>query len=226
MATRFYYSTLGSSWDAAITPAFDVGWEQTGEALRKRMVKKDQNLLWPSGSNTFVTIPITTTQDILNLQLVSDPIPAQVISGTISYVEKFAEGATTNNAFLAFLAKVVSSDGSVSRGTMFSVFGTGTEVATSGATRIINAAAITPVTTQPGDRIVIEIGTRATAPTASGSNQMQNTLSLTQTDFALAEGGTAGNSWLEFSQNLWSSDLANYQFVKAGDGMSVTEKIR
>jgi hypothetical protein len=94
------------------------------------------------------------------------------------------------------------------------------------ATRIRAQTAVTAVTTQPGDRIVVEIGGKATAPSTSATYTMRQGDSAA-TDFALTSALTTDlNPWCEFSKDLYATGLNNFQFLKVGDGMSVGEKVR
>lgn len=224
MSTRFYWINTA----ADISPTADANWEIASGFSRRRLYKASNPVPSSSGNSDTETIPITTTQDILSFQLVSDPLPAQQIAGTISMVVLPTEDVATANATLAVVARVLSQDGTTSRGTIFSVFGTDTEfgVTASPATRIVNAQALTSTRIQGGDRIVVEIGARATAPTTSGSFNITGGNTM-KADYALTSGlTTILNSWIEFSQNLFPNDLNNYQFIKAGDGMWVSEKLR
>lgn len=204
MATRFYLQNSGA---APVSPSYSAGWEQNGEADRVKLERKAQTSLVSTLTDNALTIPITTTQDILNRQYVSEPLPAQTISGTFSLVVRCVETDTNANATLATLVYVVSNDGTVSRGTLFSVFGTDTEFGTTAATRIVNAAAITAQTAQFGDRIVVEIGLTATVPLAlDGASQRFGTSAAS--DFALTSALTTDlNPWCEFSQDLWDTTL-------------------
>lgn len=228
MATRFYLPISGAP--SGITPAFDAGWEQTGQATRLNLLRKTKmDVLAALTNMTALTVPITTTQDILGFQLISEPLPANMtISGTISAVVRVFENANTNNVTLALLAKVVSRDGGVSRGTLFSTFNTDTEFAlsASAATRIVNAQALTPINAQSGDRIVVELGGHAAGPTAAGSYTMRLGNNAAS-DFALTSGLTTDlNPWVEFSQDLWSGLSNNYQSPKVGNNMGTGERIR
>ncbi len=227
-ATRFYFPS-GILMNSPVSPAYDAGWEQTGGAFtRKILIYKPKLSFTTIVAGFNVTIPITTTQDILTNQFISEPIPAQRITGTFSLVIPCDENATTNNATLAVVVKVVSQDGGTVRGTLFSVFGTDTEfpLAASVATRIVNTQAVTALTTQPGDRIVVEVGAHAAAPTAAGNFDLKFGYNKAS-DFALTSALTTDlNPWCEFSQDLFGTQLNNYQFIKAGDGISVGEKIR
>lgn len=228
MATRFYFDNVNLP---TTTPLNNVNWEQltgsNGQLVRKTAIS---SLVALSDSSPD-TIPITTTQDIFCYNFISSPIPPQLITGTVSLVIRCSENATTNNATLAVIVTVfpggkINSD--PDRGTLFSVFGTDTEfpLTASSATRIITAQAITPLVTLPGDRISVQIGARATGPTAAGSFILRAGYSAAS-DFALTSALTTDlNPWVEFSQNIFAADFNNYQFVKVGNGMSVSEKIR
>lgn len=230
MATRFYLPAEGSA-AASVSPAFDAGWEVTTGASRLQLLEK----LTLSTTSTIansrtVSTAITTTQDYLHDQYISGPIPPQNITGTVSFVVSVTQtpAPVAPALTLAFIAKVISNDGNTVRGTLLSVFGTDTQYSPSSsfATRIVNAQAVTAVTTQPGDRLLIEVGTHANAP-AKASGVIFSLGDNNASDFALTSGLTTTlNPWVEFSQNIWSSDTNNYQFVKVGDGMSVSEKIR
>lgn len=228
MATRFYlqFGTTPSN------PVNDAGWNIVTSGRNLLEPKNQQRVLNALADLGAITIPITTTQNIACRQFVSNPIPPQIITGTFSLVIRCFESAITANAFLAVVARVVGQNygglGDVVRGTLFSVFSTDTEFALSGAaaTRIVNAQAVTQVQSQPGDRIVVEIGVRAVAPTAAGSYTMRWG-SNAASDFALTSGLTTDlNPWCEFSQDLFTPVPENYKSLKAGSGISTTERIR
>lgn len=227
MATRFYLQSSGS---APVNPSYDGGWEQTGEADRVILISKLQLDVVTTLTNKQVTVPNTTTQDILNRQFVSQPIPPTNFraSDTVSLVVRCFENANSNNATLAVVVKVVSQDGSILRGTLYSNFNTGTEFPLSGsaATRIVNAAALSALNTLPGDRLVVEIGVHAASPTAAGSAN-QRFGSSASSDFALTSGLTSDlNPYIELSTTLWAIPFNNHQQLKVGNGMSTGEKIR
>lgn len=224
-ATRFYFD---STVTPNITPSYDAGWELTAEALRLPLIYKKVVLVATAFASSEITIPITTTQDILSRQFISSPIPAQMLLGTFSLVIRTREVNAGGNATLAVVVKVVSQDGTVVRGTLFSTFNTDTEFGTTAATRIVNAQAITALTTLPGDRIAVEIGAHAAAPSVGTTFHARiGTADPTFTDFALTSGlTTALNAWCEFSQDLFNVDNNNYRSVRADSGISVAERVR
>jgi hypothetical protein len=227
MPTRFYFDSVTTP---AISPAFDSNWEQTGQAVRRRLQYKQTVSVLSALTDFSVTIPITTTQDILVAQFISEPLGYNILMDARTFsmvVGKCGENATTNNAHLAFSLRVLSNDGSVSRGTLRSSFTTISEfpLIASAATRIIAAAAITPVTTQIGDRICLEVGVRANSPTAAGTGQMRFG-TAGGSDFALTTALTTDlNGWCEFEQNIFNVDNENYKSIKSTSGW-VNERIR
>jgi hypothetical protein len=225
MATRFYLPAEGSG-APSVSPAFDAGWEQTGQATRLKLLRKTGLTTLSTLADTGTrTVPITTTQDILCNQWVSDWIPPQRITGTVSYVSRVLESALTANVSLALVVRVVNDDTTV-RGTLFSNFNLDTEFAATAATRIANAQAVTALTTLPGDRLVIEVGGHAAAPTAATTYTMRFGTSAA-TDFALTTALTTDlNPWIEFSQDIWATSLNNYSFVRGGDGLGFGERTR
>jgi hypothetical protein len=228
VATRFYFPAEGSG-TPNISPAADSGWEQTGQMTRLKLLdKRSLSTLSTLADTSTRTVPITTTQDIVCNQFISGPIPPQLIdtSCTFSMVIRVLESALTANVTLAVVVRVLSSDGGTIRGTLFSSFSSDTEFAATAATRIVSATAVTAVTTQPGDVLCIEVGGHAAGPTAGTTYTMRQGTSAS-TDFALTTALTTDlNPWCEFSRNLYPSLNNNYQFMKAGDGISVSEKIR
>lgn len=222
MATRFYLSNGGT---AAVSPAYSATWEVSTDADRKPLVRKLLLSATDALADKTINIPNLTSQDILSRQFVSEPLPPQVITGTVSLVISATESGVTSNGTLAVAVTLVSQDGATVRGVMFSVFGTDTEYATTASTRIVNAQALTQQTAQTGDRIVVEIGTTATTPALTTNTHRYGTSAAT--DFALTSALTTDlNPWIEFSQNLFPALSNNYQFVKVGNGMSSTERIR
>ena len=234
-ATRFYFGSVDGT--NPVSPAFaTASWEQTGEATRRKLYFKNTfDGVLSALTSKQVTVPITTTQDILNVQFVSDPIPAQSLIGNFSMVVRCSENATSNNAHLAGILRVCSQDGGTFRGTLWSSFTTISEFAlhASQATRIIAAVAITPLTTQPGDRLVLEVGVRANAPSASGNAQQRFGNSAVAgspgvfDDFALTTALTTDlNPWAELAQDLRAMQFENFKSVRYGTGMSGTERLR
>ncbi len=230
MATRFYFDT---STSPPVNPPFDGGWEQTGSTIRGKLAQKNLLTTATALADTTVTTAITTSQDYLIAQFTSEPLPATgwlsspAAAAAMTLVVRVSESVATVNAVLAILLKVVSQDGQTSRGNLFANFAVDTEwaVAGSDATRIANQSHIAMIT-QGGDRLVLEIGAHLASPSTSGSVTMRFGMSAAS-DFALTSGLTTDlNPWLEVGETLRATRANNYQFIKVGDGMSVSERIR
>lgn len=223
MATRFYFPAEGSG-APSVSPAFDAGWEQTAQATRLKLLYKNTLKALTTIANTGTrTVPITTTQDILCNQFVSDPIPPQKINSSclFSLVVSALESATTANVTLAVVVRIIDINGTT-RATLFSTFNTGTEFGTTQSTRIVAATAVAAVTTQLGDRIVVEVGGHAAAPTAATTFTMRQGTSG-GSDFALTASLTTSlNSWCEFSENLaiGESSFENFKSISGGNVIS------
>jgi hypothetical protein len=229
MATRFYFQASGSILTAN-NPGFDANWEQTGQAVRLPLdMKSEQGIQTTLANSTTITVPITTTQDILCYQFVSNQVfqPVKLdTSITFSIVMRFLESATTANVTIACSLRAFDVRGTASLGTLFSQFTGGTEFGTTAATRIIGPSAITALQIDQLWRPVLEIGGHAAAPTAATTYNARAGTSAA-TDFALTSALTTDlNPWFEFSRNLNATSLNNYQHVKVGNGTSCTEKIR
>ncbi len=227
MATRFYLTNTSAS----ASPTVDAGWEITDVNFVRRLMRtKSQLPFFLALNDGSATVPITTTQDIVRYQFISQALRPQTISGTLSLVIRCSENATTNNAFLAVVAKVFSADGTTARGTLFSNYNQDTEypITASAATRIVNAQAVSAIAAQDGDIIVVEIGSHAAAPTAAGSF-IQRFGNNAASDFALTSGLTTDlNPWIEFSADIQFQNALpnNHQSVRAGNGISVNERIK
>lgn len=234
MATRFYFQASGTT---AVNPAFDSGWEQTGSAVRIPMPRaKTLSAATALANSAAITIPITTTQQILAWQGVSDDVFAPIritAQDLFSMVVRCSENANTNNAFLAYVLRAFSMDGSTSLGTLASsMTNAGTEFAltASAATRIFGdgstTVALTATTINQPWRLVLDFGAHAQAPTAAGSFIERVGCDATS-DFALTSALTTDlNPWMELSCNLNATTFNNYQSVRVGNGMSASERIR
>lgn len=231
MSTRFYF-------DAAVNFSnnftADAGWEVAnfGVLDGSLVYKNEITSLVALGNSSGTTVPITTTQDIRWKSFASQPLPVGgPIEGTFSLVIRCSESAATANVSLAVVVVLMNYDANGNqtiKGTLYSNFNADTEFAAAGsdATRIISAGAITRQVAVSGDRLMVQLGVHAAAPTAATSFLVRTGFSAA-TDFALTTALTTDlNPWCEFSQNLFPGLDNNHQFVKAGDGMSVTEKIR
>jgi hypothetical protein len=228
MATRFYFHSSGSI-ATPNNPGFDAGWEQTGQATRLPMdLKTQQGPQTALTNSSNITVPITTTQDILCYQFVSNQafLPAKLDTSVLfSMVMRFVENATSTNTTIAYSLRAFDVRGTASLGTLSSSFTGGTEFGTTASTRIISAGAITALQIDQIWRLVLDIGAHAAAPTVAGTyNGRAGTNAAT--DFALTSGLTTDlNPWCELSRNLNATVFQNYLGF-ASKGLSLTENPR
>ncbi len=228
MASRFY---LHASGTPAISPAFDAGWEQTGQATRLPMeLKSLQGPQTARANSSAITVPITTTQQILCYQFIANQvfIPVRLdASVRLSMVISGLEAATTNNVFLAYVLRALTPDGGTVLGTLASsMTNAGTEFVATAATRIFSGVALTNTVITVPFRLVLEIGGHAQAPTAAGSFTYRVGTNAAS-DFALTSALTTDlNPWMELSRDLNATAFNNYQAVKVGNGMWCGDRIR
>jgi hypothetical protein len=230
--TRLYLHASGS---APVTPAFDAGWEQTGQAVRLPMdIKSQLEVATALANASAITVPITTTQQILGAQFVSRQVfkPTRIDASMLfSMVLRGLENATTNNVFLAYVLRAFSADGLTALATLASsMTNAGTEFVATAATRIFgngtSTVALTAATLAEPWRLVIDIGGHAQAPSAAGSFTYRYGCNAAS-DFALTSALTTDlNPWIELSADLGAVRLNNYHGARVGNGMSVSEKIR
>jgi hypothetical protein len=233
VATRFYLHASGSQ-PAPNNPAFDAGWEQTGQAVRLPMDSQRRlEAATTLADASAVTVPITTTQQILGAQFTSRQVfkPARLGTDVLfSMVLRGLENATNNNAHLAYVLRAFAADGSTSLGTLVSSMTTATEFVATAATRIhgngSTTVALTATTLSEPWRLVIDIGAHAQAPGGAGSFTYRYGCSAA-TDFALTSALTTDlNPWIELSADLDAVRLNNYHGARVGSGMGTTDRVR
>lgn len=200
MATRLY----GVATTAApVSPGFDAGWQSTTGAVRRSL---STSKAAATETRSAVAITSGANNECLGFQLVSPPLNAGAIAGTVTIMTRGRELATTDNVDRrARCAYVVSRDGSTVRGTLLAQgFDTGatTELGTTLAGyRAANATALSSVTAQQGDRIVVELGYGMSG--TGTTPQFDMVVGGNGTDHANADGDTTGAvPWVEFSQTL------------------------
>ena len=199
-ATRFYLPSTGT---AAVSPAYAAGWLATGGTDSIRCVIKRTNTTMTDKQ----TNNSNTQGNTLNRQYVSDPIAAQNITGTVKGQLRGDESATNQDMVSAIGIRVVSNDGSTVRGTLLSITYpalAGNEYDTSYANRYTpTSTAVSSVTAQNGDRIVIEIGCYRYAAGNPPGRCTQSFGDDSTTDLPEDQTTTtADNPWIEFSADI------------------------
>jgi alpha-N-arabinofuranosidase len=230
VATRFYLPATGTA-PVTVTPS--TAWNTT-TGFGTLPLNSAKGGTAVANGTARAKVSQAAVQNRLDRVYVSQALPAQTISGTFSAVIRAIASASTNDGWLNIMIRAVSSDGATERGVLYA----GSTATTSGAsgtngpenqeigttltTRIKSALTLTPVTLQANDRLVVEVGFRATTANT-------NTITFSYgdptagTDLALTAGvATANVPWVEFSQDLtlappidtFTDDFTTYDTAK------------
>jgi len=195
---RMYFEGTGSS---AISPTFG-SWTVTTGAIRRPLTITDNNT-----SAFQATANITANnQTALAGQFVSVSTVASnvTITGTVrGQVRCLASSAFSTTAYTTVLIRVISSGGTV-RGTLLNTLSTG-----AGGSNITDATytnrytpastAMTSVSAQTGDYVVVEVGVTLISSGAFPRNYTFPFQTLSGSDLPVNETATSGNSWIEFA---------------------------
>lgn len=200
MATRFYYVAFAVGGVPDISPGFEGTYEDTSQAVRRNLSL--------SKNATTETLSGTTAGDngsnALVCQLISPPVQAQTISGTISIGSRGREVTATDNLNQRLrMAYIVNSAGTFMDTLLAHAnSGASTELSTTmSAQRHAATVAITSQNTNEGDRIVIEYGYGET--TIGSTPQWQSVLGGNGTDQTNTDNDTTGSTpWTEFSMDI------------------------
>jgi len=198
MATRLYLPSTGT---AAVSPAFDAGWDNTDDAVRRptSTVK---------AGSTMTTIQYrdnsNKNENHLIRQYVSGGIDAQTIAAqAIKFQARWLEDNANDDQFATIGIRVVSSDGSTVRGTILAVTRDDVEMSSTALTNRQFTATSSSVSAQAGDRIVIEIGTGGD-PTGGNSHNVDYRVGdVAASDLAEDDTSTTDNNpWVEFANTI------------------------
>lgn len=223
MPTRFHLHSSGAIRPLN-NPAFDAGWEQIGQAIRLPMdVSVQRSVATALTDSGATTIVITTTQDILCYQFVSNQVFSPVLIDTsvlLSLVMRGLESLATGNSFLAYTLRAFSADGARNLGTLASsLTNAGTELGLTAATRIFSAVACAALAISEPWCLVFELGVHVESPLASTFTLRSGCSAAT--DFALTTDlATDLNPWCELSTNLQAGVIQNRMSAAVSSGMS------
>lgn len=228
MATRLQFQNGSTLLGYAQRPTPDAGWTLT---TRTQYTLRENP---GSGGVVYASITdfgtgmsksvATNPSNILAMQAILPNLRAQTITGNVKGQAKFDESAAALDASVQTCIRVLSRDGTTVRGTLLSLDTTGAisgtagtagyEISTSTTNRKVptgwsgSGAALTSVTSQNGDMLVVEIGIRAFTAATGGTATFTTNFGQT-TDLAEDETSTnTNNSWIEFSNNI-SYGVAN-----------------
>lgn len=203
MSTRLYLTERAESG----TPAPDASWEDTGTFARRTAS------LIPENTAFATSIPNANgnaNDDTLVRQYISPALDgAQTIgTGTFKGQMKWREPSVLNDSRTQIVVRVFQSDLSTVRGTLYAGDTGGLANEFSGTLtnrRIPRTAgsALSSVSAQDGDFIVIEVGFRQHAARASTTNEVRVGTSDLVGDLPEDESTTADlNPWVEFSEDF------------------------
>jgi hypothetical protein len=197
---RFYLPSTGL---AAVNPAYDASWSYTLDPTdRKRCVQARTNS--PTTSAVVVDPIGGAGRHNLYQQWVSDPVAPQTISGTIAGYARVASDTPNTYRSITSSLRVVSLDGTVVRGTLLALAAGGgsNPFAASLTNRTIwSGNPVQPVSTQIGDRLVIELGCFSSADPIDVVSQLSMG-DNSATDLPADETTTAANNpWIQLSRS-------------------------
>ena len=200
------------SGTAPASPAYSSVWESVVNATRLPLVTAPTNT--PNTSRYTDKASASEPYDSLAGQWVGAPLATKALAGTFTLVMGAALSTSSRDAFLQCVIRVVSGDGSVVRGVLYAGQTQQVESATptdpnyefplfSHKVRLLTGN-LTPVAAQAGDRLVVEVGSRAcNANTYNNSVQVTIGDSTSISDLPAtvdADGSpTQGRPWIEFN---------------------------
>lgn len=168
----------------------------------------------------------TAGQDSLLIQFVSPPIAAQTVSGNVKAIIRASESATNGDFRSQINVRILGWDGTTVRGTLLA-HDTGA-LASEWATTLTNrkfpvnyagsGGALTPVASQDGDRLIVEVGFRCHGSNANGTIDIGD---ASVTDLVEDEVGTTGNNpWIEFDNDIVFSESWSGRSARGTDLIS------
>jgi hypothetical protein len=207
VAARFYPTNTASP----ISPALDASWENSS-TLQRRTVSPDP-ADYDFGTTNLSSASGVANEDTALYQFIYGPLAAQTISGTLKGQFFAREASGASDARGQMVARVLSSDGSTVRGTLYGsdtgalssefVVTTNGSEATNRKIPRGGAAAVSSVAAQAGDYLVVEVGFRNHGTNASVARVSLGADPATA-DAPEDETSLVGGyrSWFEFSHNV------------------------
>jgi len=203
MATRFYLPSSGTPPLSSLGVRSD--WEQTTGLVRLPTFTTKQNTSSVTSNRTWAS---TATQQWAWYQYQSEQLMESyswTTADTVSMVLRCAETTNSGDTHLAYIVRVVSSDGATERGVIGLYHATSTEFPlTTPATRIHSArtGGATAFTSQAGDRIIIELGVHGVTPALEAIQMAVGDLTELS-DYTLTAGTTTTLApWVELSRDV------------------------
>jgi hypothetical protein len=191
-ATRFYLTRE----TAPITPTANGAWDDATPTTRGKLQRQ-------KGVNTAANSLKSETSadpayDALCTQQISGPLAAQTITGTFDLCVRANESAAGNDMFLHVHVWVTQGDTSTARGVLISDYIHSSELSTTAQGVQITQQTVSSVAVQAGDRLVVEIGYRATNTSTSSLFAQVVTGGNASTDLFNGDTDSTHPGWCEF----------------------------
>ncbi|MEV6309987.1 hypothetical protein AB0M10_15480 [Streptomyces sp. NPDC051840] len=204
MATRFWLNSSAAPY----TPANRRGaWDLSTSSTVGLLGRSTAGTAATVSGSTTVT---TAAWDVMLGRWISTPaLRAGTVTGTVAWVLGLVESNVNLNAYVHVHIYVTAGDTATVRGTLLADHVGTTEFGAAAAGVASNGSpAVTPVAVQAGDRIVVELGYRASA-TTTGYSVTLNYGGKGVTDLAAGATTVANPGWIEFSDmnGLFSAPL-------------------
>ena len=212
---RYYIQNAAAGYD----PATERGaWDNTASHIVKKLSKTK------AGSVDLVSVAeavATSDYDVLLLKAVTDALPGdKAISGTLSFCLAVVESSGNANDYYHVHVFVTQGDSDNVRGTLLSNNISASEWPTTVAGLEVSGLALSSVNALAGDRVVIEIGYRASNTLTSSYTGTIVYGGTGATD--LTNGATDYNKpgWFEFSTDLVNSYYSSGTYTHGAQDIS------
>ncbi len=181
------------------------GWEQTAGAVTRRMHARNSGVTITTQLSIAET-SVSNVFDVAMLRLVSDPINgAQTIAGTFDLCLGLRENNVLADFFPYVHIWVSQGDTDTARGTLLADYIDATEfpsAATTQATSLTTPQTLSSVNASDGDRIIVEIGYRATNTTATSRTGTLDYGAAHEDNYVGVGTSTNFTGWVQFSQDI------------------------
>lgn len=205
MATRKYLTTTAAGY----TPTTKRGsWTTSSATLTGLLATR------PAGTSTTSAVAVgstTANRDILIGRWISDgAVAAGTTSGTVQWVIGILESNAALNAFFHIHIFVTAGDSDTVRGTLLTDSIGATEWGTAYAGLTEGTKSVGSVSVQVGDRLVVEVGYRASSSNTAYTGTVRYGGTST-TDLTNGSTTTADSPWIELSQDgIWSLPFGSF----------------
>lgn len=214
---RFYFTSSGVP---ATSPAFGSQWEDTDDAVRLPLL----DLGGTTALTQFNTDNAAGVTDVLAFQFISeDPLPGGPVDpGTFALITKAVDDQGSD-AYMQAVIRVVSGDGLTERGVLYSgqTFTVTSPTSTdpnygyTNSTGLTNPrsrrvlGSCTPLVAEPGDRLVVELGSRDCELAAGSHVQGLTTGSTSIVDWGIdsINNTNIDRPWIEFTRSPFIETL-------------------